>query len=49
MRWKGACSTQCGKRNAHKVSTGKPEGMKILGRPKSLWKGENKVYLKEIR
>jgi hypothetical protein len=32
-----ACSTNGVKRNAYRISVGKPDGKKPLGRPRSRW------------
>jgi hypothetical protein len=36
------------KRNAYKVSVGKPEGNRPLGNSRSRWKDNIKIYLREI-
>jgi len=37
------------KRGVHRVLVGKPEGMKLLGRPRSRWEDDNiKMDLQEV-
>jgi hypothetical protein len=43
------CSTHGEKRNAYsRISVGKPEGNKPLGRPRRRWEDNNTIDLKEI-
>ena len=35
-------------RGAHKVLVGKPEGKRPLGRPRSRWEDNIKMYLQEV-
>jgi hypothetical protein len=42
-----ACSTH-EKRNAYRISVGKTEGKRPLGRPRHRWEGNIKVYLRDI-
>jgi hypothetical protein len=43
-----ACSRNRGKRNAHMILVGKPEGKKLLGRPRHRRVDNNKMDLREI-
>jgi hypothetical protein len=44
-----ACSTNGGnKRNAYRISVGKPEGRRPLGRPRRRWMDNIKMDLREI-
>jgi hypothetical protein len=43
-----ACSTNGEKRNAHRILVGKPEGKRLLGRPKRGWVDNIKKNLREI-
>jgi hypothetical protein len=36
------------KRNAYRILVGKPEGKRALGRPRSRWVNNIKMYLREI-
>jgi hypothetical protein len=36
-------------RGAYRVSVGRPEGKRPLGRPRRRWKDNIKMYLREIR
>jgi hypothetical protein len=42
------CSTNGEKRNAYKILVGKPEGKKLLGRPRDRWVDNIKMDLREI-
>jgi hypothetical protein len=42
------CSTNGEKRNACRITVGKPEGKRALGRPRSSWVHNNKMDLREI-
>jgi hypothetical protein len=44
----GACSTHGGKRNAYRISVGKSEGKRPLGRPKYRWGNNIKLDLREM-
>jgi hypothetical protein len=44
-----ACSTYGEKSNAYRIFVGKPEVMRPLGRPRSRWEENIKMYLREIR
>jgi hypothetical protein len=43
-----ACNTNGAKRNAYRILVVKPEGKRILGRPRCRWVGNIKIYLREI-
>jgi hypothetical protein len=43
-----ACSTNGAKRNACRISVGKPEGKRTLGRPRYWWVDNIKTDLREI-
>jgi hypothetical protein len=43
-----ASGTQRGDMNAYKVLVGKPEGKRLLGRPRLRWKDNNKLDIVEI-
>jgi hypothetical protein len=43
----GACSTYGESRGAYGALVGKPEGRRLLGRPKRSWKDNIKMYLRE--
>jgi hypothetical protein len=36
-------------RNAYRISVGKLEGMRTIGRPRRRWVGNVKIFLREIR
>jgi hypothetical protein len=42
-----ACSTHAEKRNAYRVSVGKPEGTRPLGRTRHRWEVNIKIDLRE--
>jgi hypothetical protein len=44
-----ACSTKGEKRNAYWALAGKPEGRRLLGRPRCRWVDGNKMDLRRIR
>jgi hypothetical protein len=44
----GAYSTNGEKRNAYRISVGKPEGRRPLGRPRRRWVDNIKMDLREI-
>jgi hypothetical protein len=48
MRWAGNVPRTGEKRNAFSVFVGKPEGKRPLGRPRSRWKYNIKLELREI-
>jgi hypothetical protein len=43
-----ACSTNGGKRNAYRISVGKPEGKRPLGRPRRRWEDNINMDFREI-
>jgi hypothetical protein len=43
-----ACGTHGEKRNAYRVLVGKPEGERLLGRPRRKWEGNVKMDLRDI-
>jgi hypothetical protein len=43
-----ACSTHGAKMNAHRISVGKPEGKRPLGRPRRRWEDNIRMVLREI-
>jgi hypothetical protein len=43
-----ACSTNGEKRNAYRISVGKPEGKRPLGRPRRRWVDNIKMDLRAI-
>jgi hypothetical protein len=45
----GACSTNGEKMNAYRISVGKTEGKRPLGRPKRRWEDNISMDLREIR
>jgi hypothetical protein len=44
----GACSTNREKMNAYKISVGKLEGKRPLGRRRRRWEDNNKMHLREV-
>jgi hypothetical protein len=42
------CSTNGAKRNAYRISVGKPEGNRPLGRPRHMWVDNIKMVIREI-
>jgi hypothetical protein len=44
-----ACSTNGETRNAYRILVGKPEGKKLLGRPRCKWVDNIKIDLKRDR
>jgi hypothetical protein len=49
MRWARHVARMGEKRNTYRILLGKPEGKKLLGRPRRTWVYNIKVYLTEIR
>jgi hypothetical protein len=49
MRWAGHVAHMGEKRNAYRLSAGKPEGKTPLERPRQRWKDNIKMYLKRNR
>jgi hypothetical protein len=43
-----ACRTHGEKRNVYGVLMGKPDGKRPLGRPRSRWEDDIKIYLVDI-
>jgi hypothetical protein len=48
MRWAGHVACIRALRNAYKILVRKPEGKRLLGRPRHIWKGNIRTDLKEI-
>ena len=48
MRWAGHVARKEEGRGVHKVLVGKPEGKRSLGRPRSSWEDNIKMYLEEV-
>jgi hypothetical protein len=48
IRWVGQVSRMGEETNVHKVSVGKPEGKRPLGRPMRRWEGGIRMDLREI-
>jgi len=48
MRWAGHVARTGERRVAHRVSVGKPEGKRPLGRPRRRWEDNIKMDLKEV-
>jgi hypothetical protein len=44
----GPCSTNREKRNAYRLLMGKPEGMRLLGRPRRRWVDNIRMDLGEV-
>jgi len=44
----GACNTNGGMRGAYRVLMEKPEGMRLLGRPRHRWEENIKMGLQEV-
>ena len=44
----GACSTYGKRRGAYRISVGKPEGKRQLGRPRVRLENNIKMYLQEV-
>jgi hypothetical protein len=49
IRWLGHVALMGEDRGVYRVSVGKPEGKRPLGRPKRRWKDNNKMDLQEVR
>jgi hypothetical protein len=45
----GACSTYGESIGVYRVLVGKPEGNKLLGRPRRRWEENNKMDLQEVK
>jgi hypothetical protein len=48
MRWAGHVARMGAKRNTYRILVGKPEGTRLLGRPKRMWVNNIKMYPREI-
>jgi hypothetical protein len=48
MRWAGHVTRMGEKRNAYRISVGKPEGKRPLGRPRRRWVDNIKMDLREL-
>jgi hypothetical protein len=48
MRWVGHVTRMGGKRNACRLLVGKPEGKRLLGRPRHRWVDNIRMYLGEV-
>jgi hypothetical protein len=48
MRWAGHVARMGEKRNAYRNLVEKKEGKRPLGRPRSRWEDNSKMYLREI-
>ena len=48
MRWEGDVARMGEGRGVHRVLVGKPEGKRLLGRPKRRWKDNIKMDLQEV-
>jgi hypothetical protein len=48
MRWAGHVARIGEKRNAYRLLVGKPEGKRLLGRPRRRWIDNIRMYLKEV-
>jgi hypothetical protein len=48
MRWVGHVERIRETRNAYRILVGKPEGKRPLGKPRSRWVNNIKIYLREI-
>jgi hypothetical protein len=48
MRWAGRVARMGAKRNAFVILVGKPEGKRLLGRPRHRWEDNIKIDIKEI-
>jgi len=48
MRWAGHVACMGEGRDVHRVLVGKPEGKRLLGRPRRTWKDNIKIDLREV-
>jgi hypothetical protein len=48
MRWAGHVARMWEPRNAYRILVGKPEGKRPLGRTRSRWEDNIKIYLRSI-
>jgi hypothetical protein len=49
MRWSGHVALTGETRNAYRILVGKPEGKRLLGKPRRMWVVNIKINLREIR
>jgi hypothetical protein len=47
IRWARNGARMGAKKNAYRILVGKPEGKKMLGRPRRRWEDNIKIYLRE--
>jgi len=48
MRWAGHVARMCERSGVYRVLVGKPEGKRLLGRPRRRWEDNIKMDLKEV-
>jgi hypothetical protein len=48
MRWAGHVARMGEKRNAYRILVGKPEGKRLLGRPRRRWEDNIQMDLRQI-
>ena len=48
LRWAGHVARMEQSRNAYRVLVGKPEGKRLLGRPRRRWEDNTKMDLREV-
>jgi hypothetical protein len=48
MRWAGHVALMGVRRNAYRILVGKPEGRRLLGRPRCRWVDNTKMNLRKI-
>jgi hypothetical protein len=48
MRWAGKVARMGKERGVHRVLVGKPEGKRLLGRPRRRWEDNIKMDLQEV-
>jgi len=48
MKWAGHVARMVGDRGLHRVLVGKPEGKRLLGRPRRRWEDNIKMELQEF-
>ena len=48
MRWSGHVAGMGERRDAYRFRWGKPEGKRLLGRPRRRWEDNIKMYLQEV-
>jgi len=48
MRWAGHVALKCGEWGVYRVLVGKPEGKRLLGRPRSRWVDNIRMDLQEV-